>query len=48
MLSMLLLLPLLPLLHTGAIAIACLTLVAKNAIHAYAIHYTTLPVEIIA
>jgi hypothetical protein len=48
MLSMLLL-PLLPLLlHIGAIAIARLILVAKNAIYAYAIYYATLLVEIIA
>jgi hypothetical protein len=45
---MLLLLPLLLLLHTGATAIARLALVAKNAIYAYAIHYATLLVEIIA
>jgi hypothetical protein len=44
-LSMLLLLLLL---HMGAITIARLTLVAKNAIRAYAIHYATLPVEIMA
>jgi hypothetical protein len=47
-LSMLLLLPLLLLLYTGATAIARLALVAKNAIHAYAIHHATLPIEIMA
>jgi hypothetical protein len=45
MLSILLLLLLL---YMGAMAIACLTLVAKNAIYAYAIHYTTLLIEIMA
>jgi hypothetical protein len=47
-LSMLLLLPLLLLLYMGTTAIARLALVAKNAIRAYAIHYATLLVEIMA
>jgi hypothetical protein len=53
-LSILLLLLLLHLLHLlhlpyiGAIAIARLALVAKNAIRTHAIHYATLPVEIMA
>jgi hypothetical protein len=45
MLSILLLLLLL---YIGATAIARLTLVVKNAIYAYAIHYATLAVEIMA
>ena len=48
MLSMLLLLFLLLLPYIGAITIARLILVAKNAIRAYTIYYATLLVEIIA
>jgi hypothetical protein len=47
-LSMLLLLLLLLLLHMGAMTVARLALVAKNAIRAYAIYHAALPVEIMA
>jgi hypothetical protein len=48
MLSMLLLLLLLLLPYIGAMTIARLALVAKNAICAYAIHHAALLVEIMA